>query len=52
MIYFSFVQGDVTSVAHLAAQGEVQHLGAPAPRCRPAGQSRLRVGPGQEMAFG
>lgn len=27
MIYFSFVQGDVTSVAHLAAQGEVQHWG-------------------------
>ena len=36
MIYFCFVQGDVTGVAHLAARGEAQHRA-------PAGQSRLQA---------
>ena len=45
MIYFCFVQGDVTGVAHLAAQGDVQHWGLQPSTAAPAGQSRLQADP-------
>lgn len=45
MIYFCFVQGDVTGVAHLAAQGDVQHWGLQPSTTAPAGQSRLQADP-------
>lgn len=49
MIYFCFVQGDVTSVSHLAAQ----YLPAPAPHCYLSWSEQAMVGPkGQEIAFG
>ena len=45
MIYFCFVQGDVTSVAHPEAQGEVQRWGLQPSTAAPAGQSRLQANP-------
>lgn len=53
MIYFIFVQGDVTSVVHLAAQGEVLHLQRQLHAAASEQAGVAREGPGgQEIAFG